>query len=42
MSIALNKYIGKSKNRRTFSEIENLRFLQNYDDYKIIAYLVSN
>ena len=31
---------GKSRNR-TFSKIENLRFLQNYDDYNI-AYLVSN
>ena len=32
--------MGKSRNRRTFSKIENLRFLQNYDD--LIAYLVSN
>ena len=29
-------YIGKSRNRRTFSKIENLRFLQNYDDYNCI------
>ena len=28
--------MGKSKNRRTFSKIENLRFLQNYDDYNSI------
>ena len=27
---------GKSRNRRTFSKIENLRFLQNYDDYNFI------
>ena len=27
---------GKSRNRRTFSKIENLRFLQNYDDYSCI------
>ena len=26
----------KSRNRRTFSKIENLRFLQNYDDYNCI------
>ena len=26
-------HMGKSRNRRTFSKIENLRFLQNYDDY---------
>ena len=27
---------GKSRNRRTFSKIANLRFLQNYDDYNCI------
>ena len=27
---------GKSRNRMTFSKIENLRFLQNYDDYNCI------
>ena len=25
--------MGKSRNRRAFSKMENLRFLQNYDDY---------
>ena len=29
-------HMGKSRNRRTFSKIENLRFLQNYDDYNCI------
>ena len=28
--------MGKSRNRRTFSKTENLRFLQNYDDYNCI------
>ena len=28
--------MGKSRNRRTFLKIENLRFLQNYDGYKCI------
>ena len=28
--------LGKSRNRRTFSKIENLRFLQNYDDYNCV------
>ena len=28
--------MGKSWNRRTFSKIENLRFLQNYDNYNCI------
>ena len=27
---------GKSRNRRTFLKIENLRFLQNYDDYNCV------
>ena len=27
---------GKSRNRRTFPKIENLRFLQNYDEYNCI------
>ena len=27
---------GKSRNRWTFSKIENLRFLKNYDDYNCI------
>ena len=29
----LESHFGKSRNRRTFLKIENLRFLQNYDDY---------
>ena len=29
-------FMGKSRNTRTFSKIENLRFLQNYNDYDCI------
>ena len=28
--------MGKSRNRRTFLKIENLRFLKNYDNYNCI------
>ena len=30
------QFKGKSRNRRTFSKLENLRFLQNYNDYNCI------
>ena len=36
INIITNMLRGKSRNMRTFSKIENLRFLQNYDDYNCI------
>ena len=35
-SVVFWDIMGKSRNRWTFSKIENLRFLQNYDDYNCI------
>ena len=35
-AVFVRSVMGKSRNTRTFSKIENLRFLQNYNDYDCI------